>query len=366
MSASLKKTPLHDWHVQRGGRIVEFAGWHMPVQYAGIVAEHHAVRQRAGLFDVSHMGEIRVRGAGSLAFLQRLITNDASVLEDGQAQYTVMTNEEGGIIDDLLVYRLSDNDFFLVVNAATTPKDVDWVMNAADGTVEIEDQSADWAQLALQGPRSEEILSRVLSVELADIRYYRSRWTEFAGAEALVSRTGYTGEDGFEVYIASDRGAELAEALMAAGEEDGLQPVGLGARDTLRLEAGMLLYGNDMDEGRTPVEAGLKWLIKPDKGEFIGREALASQLQGGVDERLVGFQLRERGVPRHGYSLLEADGDEIGEVSSGSYSPTLEAGIGLGYVPSEQSEVGSAIAVEIRGRRVAAEIVATPFYKRPR
>ncbi|MFQ5745299.1 MAG: glycine cleavage system aminomethyltransferase GcvT, partial [Acidobacteriota bacterium] len=239
MSTALKTTPLHDWHLQQGARMVEFGGWHMPVQYSGILAEHRAVRQRAGLFDVSHMGEIRVCGADALPFLQRLITNDASSLQVGQAQYTVMTNPAGGIIDDLLVYRLASDDYLMVVNAATAPKDLSWVQQQAAGSLTVEDQSSEWAQLAVQGPDSEAILSRVLPADLEAIRYYHCCWTEFAAAEALVSRTGYTGEDGFEVYLPADRGVELAGALLQAGEAEGLQPAGLGARDTLRLEAGM-------------------------------------------------------------------------------------------------------------------------------
>jgi len=370
MSAELKKTPLHAWHIEHGGRMVEFGGWHMPVQFAGIVSEHNAVRQRAGLFDVSHMGEIRVRGGDALTLVQKLVTNDMGNLEVGQARYTLMTNHEGGILDDLLVYCLDDEDFLLVVNAATTPKDVAWVEEQAeltDGSFEVEDQSSQWAQLAIQGPSSEAILARVISADLPSIRYYRCGWTEFDGLDALVSRTGYTGEDGFEMYLPAEGAVALADALMAAGEQDGLQPIGLGARDTLRLEAGMLLYGYDMDATRSPIEAGLGWAVKPDKGAFNGRQTLIEEVDAGTLERLAGFVIDGRGLPRHGYPILDAgDGAEIGMVTSGSFSPTLQMGIGLGYVPVEYAEAETRIAIEVRGKAVPATVVKTPFYKRPR
>lgn len=370
MSADLKKTPLHAWHIEHGGRMVEFGGWHMPVQFAGIVSEHHAVRQRAGLFDVSYMGEIRVRGGDALAFVQNLVTNDMGNLEVGQARYTVMTNLEGGILDDLLVYRLDEDDYMLVVNAATTPKDVAWVKEQAgqtDGDFEVEDQSSQWALLAIQGPSSEAILSRVIPVDLSSIRYYRCGRTQFDTLDALVARTGYTGEDGFEVYLPGEGAVALADALMAEGEQEGLQAIGLGARDTLRLEAGMLLYGYDIDATRSPVEAGLEWLVKPGKGAFIGRQTLLEELETGTQERLAGFVMNGRGLPRHGYPILDpGDGAEIGMVTSGSHSPTLQKGIGLGYLPSELAEPETQIAIEVRGKAVPATVVKTPFYKRPR
>lgn len=366
VSEGLKTTPLHAWHREHGGKMVEFGGWHMPVQYSGIIDEHRAVRQRAGLFDVSHMGELRLRGPQALAAVQRVTTNDASTLETGQAQYTVMTTPEGGVVDDLLVYRLATDDYLLVVNAATTGKDRDWIRGHLSGDVELVDESGSWAQLAIQGPRSEAVLSRVVEADLTAIGYYRSRRASWGDGEAMVSRTGYTGEDGFEVYLPPDDAVGLAEALLAAGEAEGLLPCGLGARDTLRLEAGMLLYGNDMDEGVTPVEAGLRWLVKPDKGEFVGREALVAQLEAGVERRLAGFRLQDKGVPRHGYRLLDGEGTAVGEVTSGTFSPTLEVGIGLGYVPAELAAPGSPLAVEARGRSIPAEVVKTPFYKRER
>ena len=350
--------------------MVEFGGWHMPVQFAGIVSEHNAVRQRSGLFDVSHMGEIRVRGGDALAFVQKLVTNDMGNLEVGQARYTAMTNLEGGVLDDLLVYRLDADDYLLVVNAATTPKDVDWVTQQSDqfgGDFEVENQSPQWAQLAIQGPSSEAILSRVVPFDLSSIRYYRCGWTQFDGLDAIVSRTGYTGEDGFEVYLPGEGAVALADALMAAGEGEGLQPIGLGARDTLRLEAGMLLYGNDMDEKRSPVEAGLRWAVKPDKGDFNGRQVLLEQMEEGTPERLAGFVIDGRGLPRHGYPICSAgDGAQIGVVTSGGHSPTLQKGIGLGYVPAEYAEAETRIAIEVRGKAIPATVMKTPFYKRPR
>lgn len=367
MSADLKQTALHDWHVGRGGRMVEFGGWHMPIQFEGIVAEHRAVRRCAGLFDVSHMGEVRIQGPDALAFLQRLITNDAGALAVGQAQYTVMTNPEGGILDDLLVYRMDDEDFLLVVNAATTGKDVAWIEERATGDLTVEDESERWAQLALQGPLAEEILSRLLTADLDEIGYYRWAWSDFDGEAILVSRTGYTGEDGFEIYVAPARAMQLADALLDAGGEDGLVPVGLGARDTLRLEAGMLLYGNDMDEDRTPVEAGLGWVVKPEKGDFVGRDALMAQLEAGTAERLVGFRIEGRGIPRRGYPILPRDDDSVlGQVTSGTYGPTVEAGIGFGYVPVAKTAPGTPLAVEARGREMRAVVVEMPFYKRDR
>jgi len=366
--SDLKRTPLNQWHREHGAKMVDFGGWDMPIQFSGILAEHQAVRQRAGLFDVSHMGEVRVRGDDALSFIQHLITNDAGGLEAGQAQYTVMVNEDGGVIDDLLVYRLDETDYLLVINAATTPKDVAWIEQRAaafGGSLDVVNESDEWAQLAVQGPRAERILAGLVPLDLAGVRYYRCAWSEFDGTRALVSRTGYTGEDGFEVYLPPAAAPALADALLAAGAGEGIVPVGLGARDTLRLEAGMLLYGNDMDESRSPVEANLRWLIKPAKGEFVGKAALQAQLEGGTEERLVGFELSERGVPRHGYPLCSADGEVIGEVSSGSFSPTLQKGIGLGYVPVDHAEVDGELKVDVRGRKLEARVVKTPFYRRP-
>ncbi len=369
MSDDLKRTPLNQWHRDHGAKMVDFGGWDMPIQFNGILAEHEAVRQRAGLFDVSHMGEVRIQGNDALAFIQHLITNDAGGLELGQAQYTVMTNYDGGVIDDLLVYRLADTDYLLVINAATTAKDVSWIEEQAEGfpgLFEVRDESDEWAQLALQGPVAQTILSRIIPLDLTSIGYYRAKFTNLDGAEILVSRTGYTGEDGFEVYLPPSKAPEVADRILDAGEGEGVVPVGLGARDTLRLEAGMLLYGNDMDESRSPVEANLRWLIKPDKGEFIGKDAIIEQIECGTGESLVGFELVDRGVPRHGYELCCTAEKSIGEVTSGSFSPTLQKGIGLGYVPLEHTDVDGVLKVVVRGRKLEARVAKTPFYRRPK
>ncbi len=344
--------------------MVDFAGWHMPVQFSGLVEEHIAVRERAGLFDVSHMGEIRLRGRDALDNVQRLTTNDAAALQIGQAHYTAMTRESGGMVDDLLVYRMAEDDYFLVVNAGTKDKDYAWIEGHLEGEVEAVDESSQWAQLALQGPRSEAILARVVDADLPSIRYYRFAMAEVGGNAAIVSRTGYTGEDGFEIYVAPQRAETLADDLMQAGAEDGIVPVGLGARDTLRLEAGMLLYGSDMDDSRTPVEAGIGWVVKPDKGDFVGRRVLVEQLAAGTVERVVGLEIPARGIPRHGYPVLNAAGDSIGVVTSGTFSPTLRKGIGFASVTSEHASIGAEVAVEIRGRATPATVVKIPFYRR--
>jgi len=344
--------------------MVDFAGWNMPVQFSGLVDEHTAVRQRAGLFDVSHMGEIRLRGDAALANVQRLTTNNAATLEIGQAQYTAMTRQSGGIVDDLLVHRVADDDYFLVVNAGTKDKDYDWICAHLEGDAVADDESSAWAQLAIQGPLSETILARVIDVDLASIRYYRFVLTEYGGAPAMIARTGYTGEDGFEVYLAPQHAEDLADRLMDAGTADGIVPAGLGARDTLRLEAGMLLYGSDMDDARTPIEAGIGRVVKTDKGEFIGRQALLKQRASGSDDRVVGIEISGRGIPRHGYGVLTADGQPIGTVTSGTFGPTLRKGIGFACISADHAIVGTEVAVEIRGRAIPATVVETPFYRR--
>ena len=346
--------------------MVDFAGWHMPVQYSGLMDEHTAVREAAGLFDVSHMGEIRLCGSDALANVQRLTVNDASTIEDGQAQYTAMVNEAGGIIDDLLVYRIAADEYLLVVNAGTTEKDYAWIASHAEGDVSVVNESADWAQVALQGPRAETVLSRLVADDLATIGYYRFVVTEYGGRPAIISRTGYTGEDGFEVYLAPAHAADLADAILEVGEADGVIPAGLGARDTLRLEAGMMLYGNDMDEGRTPIEAKLGWIVKADASDFVGRDILVRQRAEGTEEKIVAFKAVGRGIPRHGYALMDADGNRIGEVTSGTFSPTLKEGIGMGYVTSALAKPDKQIFIAMRGKSVEAQTVKPPFYRRQR
>ncbi len=364
--SEIRQTPLHDWHVRHDGRMVDFAGWRMPVQYSGLMDEHVAVRECAGLFDVSHMGEIRLSGSDALATVQRLTVNDASAIEDGQAQYTAMVNDAGGIIDDLLVYRVNADEYLLVVNAGTTEKDHAWITSHAQGDVTVVNESSDWAQVALQGPVAERVLGRLVKEDLSAIGYYRFVISEYGGLPAIISRTGYTGEDGFEVYLAPAHAADLAEAILKAGETDGVVPAGLGCRDTLRLEAGMMLYGNDMDESRSPIEAKLGWIVKPDKGDFIGRDALVRQKADGTDEKIVAFKAVGRGIPRHGYPLLDGAGNRVGEVASGTFAPTLKEGIGVGYVTSALATPDNEIFIEMRGRSIEARTVKLPFYRRQR
>jgi aminomethyltransferase len=334
----------------------------MPVQYpTGITAEHHAVRRAAGLFDVSHMGEVEIRGPQALDLLQYVTSNDVSRIEVGQAQYGVLLSERGTMLDDLIVYRLADH-YLAVVNGAGRERDVAWLReHAARFDVDVVDRSDDFALLALQGPAAERVLRRLTDLPLGEIGYYRFREGDIDGVPAIVSRTGYTGELGFELYVPTERGAALWRGLLDAGRDDGLLPAGLGARDSLRLEMGYILFGTDADDGRTPLEAGLGWATKLDKGEFLGREALREQKQRGVAERLAGFRLLERGFPRAGYEITR-DGDAVGRVTSGVVSPSLGQGIGLGYVAADAAKPGTRVDVVIRNQRIAAEIVRPPFY----
>jgi aminomethyltransferase len=360
--ATLHRTPLYAEHVALNAKIVPFAGYEMPVQYpAGITAEHQAVRNAAGLFDVSHMGEFIVRGERALEFVQHVTTNDASKIEVGQAQYSTLCNDNGFLLDDLLVYRFPDR-YMLVVNGSNREKDWAWVSRfAGDFGVELEDRTDDIALLALQGPRAQAILARLTGHDLDSIRYYRFAEGTVAGIPMIISRTGYTGEDGFELYVGADDAAALWRRLLEVGKEDGLLPTGLGCRDSLRLEMGYALYGNDLDEARTPLEAGLAWVTKLDKGDFVGRDALRRQKEEGVKVRLAGFKLRERGFPRHGYPV-EFNGERTGEVTSGTMSPTLGYGVGLAYVPVAAAKPGTEIGIVIRDRAVPAEVTRPPFH----
>jgi aminomethyltransferase len=363
MSSELKHTPLFEEHRALGGKMVPFAGWEMPVQYpTGITTEHHAVRRAAGLFDVSHMGEIEVRGERALDFVQYVTTNDVSRLEVGQAQYSTLLQDDGTLLDDLLVYRLPDH-LMLVVNGSNKDRDLAWIRRFAERfAVELRDRTDEIALIALQGPESAAILSRLTDLPLDEIRYYRFAAGAVDGMDTLVSRTGYTGEDGFELYLPAAGAAQLWRRLLEVGRDDGLLPAGLGARDSLRLEMGYALYGNDLDERRTPLEAGLGWVVKLDKGEFVGREALQRQKEQGVRERLAGFRLRERGFPRPGYQV-RVNGGAVGEVTSGVVSPSLGEGIGMAFLPAEAAKPGSEIEVVIRDRAIPAEVVRPPFYK---
>lgn len=364
--ANTRRSPLHEAHEAAGGRLVDFAGWRLPVQYSGVIDEHLAVRRRAGLFDVSHMGEARIRGAGALPFLQWVTCNDVARLVPGKAHYNGLMTPQGGFVDDLLIYMLDRDDYLLVLNAANTAKDLDWLSGqAGDFEVQVSDESDDWAQLSLQGPRAAAILQGLAGTGTVELAYYHFVRCEVAGIEGIVSRTGYTGEDGFELYLPPQGALEAWNRILDAGRGQGLLPVGLGARDTLRLEARMTLYGNDIDESTTPLEAGLGWIVKPKKGDFLGRERLVQQKQEGLQRKLVGFEMRGRAIARHGYRAL-IDGEEAGRVTSGSFAPFLEKSIGLVYLPTDRAGIGAEFDVEIRRRVEGARIVATPFYKRER
>jgi aminomethyltransferase len=353
-----------------GGRMVDFGGWDMPVQYpAGTVEEHLRTRAHAGLFDVSHMGEIMVRGPEAIAFVNRLTSNDVSKLVDGQAHYSALTTPEGTVIDDLLVYRFAPDHLMLVVNASTTDKDWDWITSHHEGeAVELRNVSADYCQIALQGPDALRILQTLTETPLDEIKYYHFREGTVDGVSAIISRTGYTGEDGFEVYAAADRAEQLWDRMLEAGKfgtPEGVTPCGLAARNTLRLEAAMALYGHEIDEQTTLLEANLGWICKLNKGDFIGREVLAKQKEEGVRKRLVGFEMTERGIARDEQDVL-INGERAGRVTSGSPAPFLKKNIGLAYVPVEYAKEGQEIQIDVRGRAVGARIVQTPFYKRSR
>ncbi|MFQ6105280.1 MAG: glycine cleavage system aminomethyltransferase GcvT [Candidatus Glassbacteria bacterium] len=361
VEGELKKTPLYDLHIEYGGKMVPFAGYSMPVSYSGIIEEHLAVRERAGLFDVSHMGRIEVLGDGAVDYLDYLTVNHVARLKVGQAQYSAMLNKDGGIIDDIIVYRCRDR-YLVVVNAANHEKDMNWMQKHLMGGVSLRDVTDEIAQLALQGPMSQEILSRLTQMTLDTLRYYWFDWGQVAGVRCLVARTGYTGEDGFEIYAPEKDAGTIWRELIKAGSDVEILPCGLGCRDTLRLEMRYCLYGNDIDEETSPLEAGLRWITKIDKGEFIGREALVEQIKTGVKKRLVGFEMEERGIPRNGYPVF-CDGKEVSRVASGTSSPSLKKGIGTAYLPVEHGGVGTRIEIEVRNRRLAAVVVNGPFYK---
>jgi aminomethyltransferase len=361
----LKRTPLYQAHISLGARMVEFAGWDMPVQYSGPLPEHLAVRHAAGLFDVSHMGEIEVRGQNAEMLVQRITTNDVAKLQDNQVQYSTLTNEQGGVIDDLLVYRINQEYFLLVVNAGGTDTDYEWITGHMIGGAQVSNVSAGLALLALQGPRAERILQDITEQMLDHIPYYWSQHVIVDRVECLVSRTGYTGEDGFEIMCKADDALHLWNRLLVTGRDRGLIPCGLAARNTLRLEAAYRLYGNDMDQTTTPLEAGLGWVVKLGKGEFIGREALQKQRAEGLKRKLVGFEVLDKAPARDGYPVF-VDGNEVGKVTSGSPAPYLKKNIGMVYLPIEYSATGTEFNVGIRGRPVPARVVDTPFYKRHR
>ncbi|HUP44739.1 MAG TPA: glycine cleavage system aminomethyltransferase GcvT [Thermoanaerobaculia bacterium] len=356
----LRKTPLNAIEKELGGKMVDFGGWELPVQYSGILEEHEAVRTRAGIFDVSHMGELTVRGPQALDLLQKTTCNDVSKLEDGRAQYNGLLYPTAGFVDDIVIYRNAADDYFVVANASNTDKDYEWIEDIArEMDVEVKNVSADYAQLALQGPEAERILQTLTGADLPAIKYYRFAKGTVDGIPALISRTGYTGEDGFELYVSPAEAPRLMRRLVDAGAK----PCGLGARDTLRLEAKMALYGNDIDHSTTPIEADLAWIVKLEKGDFLGRDVLQREKSEGPARRLVGFEMIDRGIARHGYPVVDG-GEEIGVVTSGTYSPTLKKAIGLAYLPLDKTAQGSEFKIVIRGKEARARVVPTPFYKR--
>ena len=360
----MKKTPFTDIHRALGAKLVEFAGFEMPVQYTGIIDEHLAVRTRVGVFDVTHMGEFIVRGKDAVAFLQKMTINDVTKLYEGRVQYSAMCYDDGGIVDDLLVYHCGDH-YMLVVNASNTKKDFDWLKSHLEGDVSLIDRSDEFSLLAVQGPQSLKTLKKIVDVDLSKIEYYHFTRGRVAGEEMIISRTGYTGELGFELYFRWDEAAakKVWDAVFNAGKEFGIAPIGLGARDTLRLEMGYCLYGNDIDQTTHPLEAGLGWITKLNKGDFIGKSVMMKAKAEGLRRTLVGFTLSEKAVARHGYPLL-LNGSEVGHVTSGTFSPTLERAIGMGYVSAGNGEVGKTIQVGIRGKEIPATIVNIPFVQK--
>ncbi|HSL06306.1 MAG TPA: glycine cleavage system aminomethyltransferase GcvT [Nitrospiraceae bacterium] len=365
----MRQTPLIQQHRASGAKLVDFAGWEMPIQYSGVVDEYHTVRSHVGLFDVSHMGRVRIAGTGAVSFLQRVTTNDVGKLAVSQAQYSMVCNENGGIKDDVFVYRLAWDEFLLCVNASNREKILSWLESqlVQDKTVRLEDRSVELSQLALQGPKSRELLMSLGGTGLEGLKLHHICNGSIGGLSCLSARTGYTGELGYEIYIGADKVGRLWDLLVDKGQAWGLKPAGLGARDLLRLEMGYLLYGNDMGEDTTPLEANADWTVSFQKGEFVGSQALLAQKQAGVARRFVAFELLEKAVPRHGFRIIDpTDSQPIGDVTSGNLSPLLQKGIGLGYVPSSHSNPGTPLAIEIRGKTVPAIVVKPPFYKKPK
>ncbi len=361
---TLLRTPLFEAHVAAEARIVPFAGFEMPVQYSGVVEEHRTVREAVGLFDVSHMGEVELRGPRALEVVDRIVTNHVAKIADTQALYTVMCRPDGGIVDDLVVYRFSPERIFICVNAANRAKDFAWIKAQAGDDCDVIDRGDEFAQIAVQGPKAPELVARLASVPVADIKRYWFRSGQVAGQEAIIARTGYTGEDGFELYVAPQAARGVWDALLDQGADLGVKPAGLGARDSLRLEMAYPLYGNDIDDTTNPLEAGLGWVVKMGK-DFIGKAALEAVKVQGLTRKLVGFQMAAKGgIARHGYPVTK-DGQKVGEVTSGTMGPTLNQAVGLAYVPTTLASVGTAIEIEIRSKPVAATVVDKPFLKKP-
>ncbi|MCD4838198.1 glycine cleavage system aminomethyltransferase GcvT [Neobacillus sedimentimangrovi] len=362
----LKRTPLFELYKEYGGKTIDFGGWELPVQFSSIKEEHEAVRTKAGLFDVSHMGEIEVKGSDSLPYLQKMMTNDISKIKNGGAQYTAMCYENGGTVDDLLVYKIEDNHYLLVVNASNIEKDYKWLEKHLEGDVTLENLSEKTAQLALQGPLAEKVLQKLAGEQdLSQIGFFKFQQdVVFAGKKVLISRTGYTGEDGFEIYCDAKDAQELWRAILEAGKEEGVVPCGLGARDTLRFEANLALYGQELTPEISPLEAGIGFAVKLNKeADFIGKEALKQQKEKGLTRKIVGIEMIDRGIPRHGYQVFKGE-TQIGEVTTGTQSPTLKKNVGLALISAEYTGIDSEVEVEIRGKRLKAKVVPTPFYKR--
>ncbi|CAM1368925.1 Aminomethyltransferase (Glycine-cleavage system T-protein) [Tenacibaculum litopenaei] len=359
----MKKTALTHVHEALGAKLVPFAGYTMPVQYEGVTVEHETVRKGVGVFDVSHMGEFFLKGEHALALIQKITSNDASKLVPGKAQYSCMPNADGGIVDDLIIYMINDNEYMLVVNASNIEKDWNWISQHNDLGVTMENRSDDWSLLAIQGPKAAEAMQSLTSVDLSAIKFYTFEITDFAGLpNVIVSATGYTGSGGFEIYVKNEDVEAVWNKVFEAGADWGIKPIGLAARDTLRLEMGYCLYGNDIDDTTSPLEAGLGWITKFTK-DFINAENLKKQKEEGITRKLVAFELTERGIPRQGYEIVDQEGTVIGKVTSGTMSPSLNKGIGLGYVTKANSKVDSEIRIQIRKKQIPAKVVKLPFYK---
>ncbi len=359
----MKNTALTHVHQSLDAKMVPFAGYNMPVQYEGVNIEHETVRNAVGVFDVSHMGEFVISGPNALALIQKTCSNDAAKLFDGKAQYSCMPNDSGGIVDDLIIYRLEAEKYVLVVNASNIQKDWDWLQSKNDVGAEMRDVSENFSLLAIQGPKAAEAMQSLTSVDLDNMKYYTVEVTDFAGVEnVMVSATGYTGSGGFEIYVHNEDVEKVWQRVFEAGAAYGIKPIGLAARDTLRLEMGFCLYGNDINDTTSPIEAGLGWITKFTK-EFTNSEALKKQKENGTERKLVAFELNDRGIPRQGYDIVDNNGKKIGEVTSGTMSPSLKKGIGLGYVPTIFTDVGSKINIQIRKNAISASVVKLPFYK---
>lgn len=360
----MKNTALTQKHQDLGAKLVPFAGYNMPVQYEGVTVEHETVRNGVGVFDVSHMGEFELKGENALALIQKISTNDASVMVDGKAQYSCMPNGKGGIVDDLIIYRISQNHYFLVVNASNIEKDWNWISSHNDLGVEMTNLSDDYSLLAIQGPKAAEAMQQLTSIDLSAMVYYTFQYGTFAGIDqVMISATGYTGSGGFELYVKNEHAEELWNRIFEAGEKFGIKPIGLAARDTLRLEMGFCLYGNDIDDTTSPLEAGLGWITKFTK-DFVDSNLLKNQKEVGVSRKLVAFEMIDRGIPRHDYKIVNANGEEIGKVTSGTMSPSMKIGIGLGYVTLENAQLDREIFIDIREKSIKAKVVKLPFYKK--